>query len=207
GDVSHFSFWNCDVSSQTVYLEVTVATADGPLPYTHVRITRVNDGGSSYGFTDSTGHVGGLVPKNEPLLLEILNNCYQPLYSQNVGPFSSNTNLGSITITPQPMTSLNVTGSCVNCSNQPVTNGNALIYFDGLYYNTPISNGNFSITVTRCSATTPIEVIAIDNAGQQQSNTWTGSASSGTVNTGVLTACGTSSVSYINYSVDGSDRK
>jgi len=205
GDVSHFSFWNCDVSTQTIFLELTVATADGPLPFTHVRITRVNGGGASYGFTDSIGHVGGLVPKNESLLLEILNNCYQPVYSQNVGPFGSNTNLGSITITPQPMTSLNVTGSAVNCSNQPVTNGNALIYFDGLYYNTTISNGNFSITVTRCSATTPIEVLVIDNTGQQQSNTWTGSASSGTVSTGVLTACGTSSVSFINYSVDGSN--
>lgn len=205
GDVSHFSFWNCDVSSQTVFLELTVATADGSLPYTHVRITRANGGGSSYGFTDSTGHVGGLVPKNEPLLLEILNNCYQPVYSQNIGPFSSNINLGSITITPQPMTSLTVTGNAVNCSNQSVTNGNALIYFDGLYYNTPISSGSFSITVTRCSATTPVEVLAIDNAGLQQSNTWTGSASSGTVNTGILAACGTSSISYIDYLVDGSN--
>lgn len=205
GDVSHFSFWNCDVSSQTIFLKLTVATADGPLPYTHVRITRVNGGGSSYGYTDSTGHVGGLVPKNEPLLLEILNNCYQPVYSQNIGPFSSNTNLGSITTTPQPMTSLTVTGSALNCSNQSVINGNALIYFDGLYYNTPISNGNFSITVTRCSATTPIEVLAIDNTSQQQSNTWTGSSSSGTVNTGILTACGTSSLSYIDYVIDGSN--
>ena len=205
GDVSHFSFWNCDVSSQTVYLELTVATADGSLPYTNVRITRVNGGGSSYGFTDSIGHVGGLVPRNEPLLLEILNNCYQPVYSQNIGPFSSNTNLGAITVTPQPMTSLHVTGSAVNCSNQPITNGNALIYFDGHYYNTPISNGNFSITVTRCAATTPIEVIAIDNAGQQQSNTWTGSATMGTISTGTLTACGTSSVSLIDYVVDGTN--
>jgi hypothetical protein len=205
GDVSHFSFWNCDVSSQTVFLELTVATADGSLPYTHVRITRANGGGSSYGFTDSTGHVGGLVPKNEPLLLEILNNCYQPVYSQNIGPFSSNTNLGAITIIPQPMTSLTVTGNAVNCSNQSVTNGNALIYFDGLYYNTPIINGSFSITVTRCSATTPIEVLAIDNAGLQQSNIWTGSASSGTVNTGILAACGSSSISYIDYVIDGSN--
>ena len=205
GDVSHFSFWNCDVSSQTVFLELTVATADGSLPYTHVRITRANGGGSSYGFTDSTGHVGGLVPKNEPLLLEILNNCYQPVYSQNIGPFSSNTNLGAITIIPQPLTSLTVTGNAVNCSNQSVTNGNALIYFDGLYYNTPIINGSFSITVTRCSATTPIEVLAIDNAGLQQSNIWTGSASSGTVNTGILAACGSSSISYIDYVIDGSN--
>ncbi|HET9433901.1 MAG TPA: hypothetical protein VFO37_09110, partial [Chitinophagaceae bacterium] len=66
-------------------------------------------------------------------------------------------------------------------------------------------NGNFSITVTRCSATTPIEVLAIDNTSQQQSNTWTGSSSSGTVNTGILTACGTSSLSYIDYVIDGSN--
>jgi hypothetical protein len=27
---SHFSFWNCDVSSQTVFLEMTIVTAEGP---------------------------------------------------------------------------------------------------------------------------------------------------------------------------------
>jgi len=205
GDVSHFSFWNCDISIPTVYLELTVVTSEGPLPYTQVKISRAN-GGASYGYTDSLGHVGGLVPKNEALTIEIFTNCNQPIYSQNIGPYSSNTNLGTITVSIPSQNSLTITGSAVNCANQPVTNGNALIYFDGVYYNKPINNGSFSMTVTRCSnSNAAVEIVVIDNVGNQQSATWNGTASSGTVNTGTLSACGTSSVSFIDYVVDGSN--
>jgi hypothetical protein len=206
GDVSHFSFWNCDASSQTVFLEMTILTADGPLSHVLVKLTRPS-GASSYGYTDSAGHVGGLVPKSEALTLEVLNTCNQSIYTQNVGPFSSNTNLGSITVTLSPVNTLQITGSAVNCSNQPVTNGNVLVYFEGQYYNRPLNNGNFSFTITRCSnSTAAIEIVAVDNvANQQSSSPWTGSASTGTVSTGAISACGTSSVSFIDYVVDGSN--
>ena len=206
GDVSHFSFWNCDVSIPTLFLELNLKTVEGSLPFTPVKITRVNSGGASYGYTDSTGHVGGLVPKNEPLLLEVFSNCNQPVFSQNIGPYSSNTNLGTITVTIPPVNYLQITGSAVNCSNQPVINGNAMIYYDGHLYNKPISNGNFSLTVTRCSnSNATVEVVAVDNIGNEQSSIWSGTASSGTVSTGTLSACGTSSVSFFNYTLDGTN--
>ena len=175
GDVSHFSFWNCDISIPTIYLELNLKTVEGPLPFTPVKITRVNGGGSSYGYTDSSGHVGGLVPKNEALTLEVLNTCNQPIYTQNVGPFSANTNLGTITVTIAPINTLQITGTAVNCSNQPVTNGNVLIYFEGQLYNRPVNNnGNFSLTITRCSNSTgAVEIVAVDNiANQQSSSPW-----------------------------------
>jgi len=95
----------------------------------------------------------------------------------------------------------------VNCSNQPVTNGNVLVYFEGQLYNRPVNNGNFSLTITRCSNSTgAVEIVAVDNvANQQSSSPWTGSASTGTISTGAISACGVSSVSFINYSVDGSN--
>jgi len=206
GDVSHFSFWNCDVSSQTVFLEMTIVTAEGPLSHVQVKLTRPN-GSSSYGYTDSSGHVGGQVPKNEALTLEVLNTCNQPIYTQNVGPFSTNTNLGTITVTLSPVNTLQITGSAVNCSNQPVTSGDVFVYFEGQPYRRPINNGNFSLTITRCSnSTAAVEIVAVDNvANQQSSSAWTGSASTGTINTGPISACGTSTVSFINYSVDGSN--
>jgi len=206
GDVSHFSFWNCDVSSQTVFLEMTIVTAEGPLSHVQVKLTRPN-GATGYGFTDSSGHLGGLVPKNEALTLEVLNTCNQVIYTQNVGPFSANTNLGTITVTLSPLNTLQITGSAVNCGNQPVTNGNVLVYFEGHLYNRPINNGNFSLTITRCSNSTgSVEVVAVDNVANQQSiSPWTGSASTGTINTGTISACGVSSISFINYSVDGSN--
>jgi hypothetical protein len=204
GDVSHFSFWNCDVSSQTIYLEMTIVTVEGPLSHVQVKLTRPN-GASSYGYTDSAGHVGGLVPKNEALVLEVMNTCNQSIYTQNVGPFSTNTNLGTINVTLAPINTLQITGSAVNCSNQPVTNGNVLVYFEGHLYVRPISNGNFSLTITRCSNSTgTVEIVAVDNiANQQSSSPWTGTASTGSVNTGVISACGTSSISFIDYVVDG----
>src|SRR6187401_90626 len=206
GDVSHFSFWNCDVSIPTIFLELNLKTVEGSLPFTPVKITRVNSGGASYGYNDSTGHVGGLVPKNEPLLLEVFSNCNQPVFSQNIGPYSSNTNLGTITVTIPPINYLQITGSAVNCSNQPVINGNAMIYYDGHLYNKPISNGSFSLTVTRCSnSNATIEVVVVDNIGNEQSSIWSGSASSGTASTGTLSACGTSSVSFFNYTLDGTN--
>ena len=206
GDVSHFSFWNCDVSSQTVFLEMTIVTAEGPLSHVQVKLTRPN-GSSSYGYTDSSGHVGGQVPKNEALTLQVLNTCNQAIYTQNIGPFSANTNLGTITVTIAPINTLQITGSAVNCSNQPVISGNVLVYFEGHLYNRPINNGNFSLTITRCSNSTgSVEVVAVDNvANQQSSSPWTGSASTGIVNTGAISACGVSSVSFINYSIDGTN--
>ena len=206
GDVSHFSFWNCDASSQTVFLEMTIVTAEGPLSHVQVKLTRPN-GASSYGYTDSSGHVGGLVPKNEALTLEVLNTCNQAISTQTVGPFSTNTNLGTITVTVSPLNTLQVTGSAVNCSNQPVTNGNVLVYFEGQLYNRPLNNGNFSLTITRCSnSAAAVEVVAVDNVANQQSTSpWTGSASTGTITTGAISACGVSSVSFIDYSLDGSN--
>jgi hypothetical protein len=204
GDVSHFSFWNCDISIPTVYLELTVVTSEGPLPFTRVKITRVNGGGSSYGNTSSTGHVGGLVPKNEPLLLEIMNNCNQVVYTQNIAALTSNKDLGTITVTPSVQYSVQVNGSAVNCSNQPVTNGHALIYFEGHLYTGEITNGNFSTTITRCSnSVANVEVVVVDKAASQQSITWSSTASTGTINTGALSACGISTNSYINYTLDG----
>ena len=206
GDVSHFSFWNCDVSSQTVFLEMTIVTAEGPLSHVQVKLTRPN-GASSYGYTDSSGHVGGVVPKNEALTLEVLNTCNQAISTQTVGPFSTNTNLGTITVTISPLNTLQITGTAVNCSNQPVTNGNVLVYFEGQLYNRPLNNGNFSLTITRCSNSTgAVEIVAVDNVANQQSNSpWTGLASTGTISTGAISACGVSSASFINYSVDGTN--
>ena len=206
GDVSHFSFWNCDVSVNAVYLEMTIHTAEGPLPHTLVKITRLNSNTQSYGYTDSLGYVAGFVPNGEPLKLEIFNTCADPIYSQNIGPYSQNTNLGTITVTLPAQWSVTVEGTAVNCSGAPVTSGNAWIYFEGQTYSAPISNGNFSTMITRCSNTSaPVEVIVVDYTSNQQSTTFNGNVTSNTLNTGSLSACGVSTVSYINYTLDGNN--
>jgi hypothetical protein len=212
GEVGHFSFWNCDISSEAVFLQLKVITGAKQtlVPNTMVRITRPNFGqswqGSVCAYTDSLGLVSGWVFNNEVMLLEILSFCNEVVYSKNIGPFNQNTNLGSINVTFPPQNTVQVTGTAVNCSNQPVANGYAVIYFEGKTHSTPITNGSFSSTITRCSnANTPVEVIAVDISARQQSDIYTGQSGSGSVNTGVLTSCGTSSFDFINYTIDGTN--
>ncbi len=204
GDVAHFSFWNCDAGNNTVYLEMTVVTSNGPLPATLVRITKTSDNSAAYGYTDSTGHVGGLVFSNEPMLLEIMSSCSDIVYSQNIGPFTQNTNLGTITVPIPGQYILDISGTAVDCNATPVLNGFVMIYAGGFSINAPIINGSFSTTLTRCSnAPATVEIVAIDIATMQQSTTWTGTApASGTLNTGTLTACGISALQYITYSIN-----
>ena len=76
GQVSHFSFWNCDAPFPVVNLcmKIVSVTHGQPLNNVQVRIRRTNNSYGS-GYTDSLGNLCGKVPKNEPLVLEILDQC------------------------------------------------------------------------------------------------------------------------------------
>ena len=79
------------------------------------------------------------------------------------------------------------------------------IYWEGQVIATPIVNGNYAVTVTRCNASTaPLEVIALDIATMQQSTPWVGASNvAGVVSTGSITACSVSTEQWINYSING----
>lgn len=205
--VTHFSFWNCDAPYPLVNLCMTLVNVveSVPLNNVQVRITRPN-GSSAYGRTDSAGNLCGKVPKDEALILEVLGPCNNVVYTQNIGPFSSDASLGTITITLPSANTLIITGTLVNCSNANVTNGAAVIYTgNGNSYSTPVSNGAFSITLLRCdNATVNFSVLGVDYATLQQGNPVSGSGTFGTVNVGTIQACGTSSAQFVEFIIDGS---
>ena len=207
GDVSHFSFWNCDQPINAVYLSMTIHTPDSlPLVYAIVKITRSGTGfqTSAYGYTDSLGQVSGLVPANESLLVEILDPCYNVAFTQTLAALTQNTYLGIITVAASSY--LNTfKGKLLNCSGLPVINGYALISINNLVrYAAVDSVGNFDIKFITCaSSATTAQVIAVDNATQQQSAVSTVMLTSPLTNVGSITACGTSSAQYINYTLDG----
>jgi hypothetical protein len=206
GTVKHFSFWNYDIGALGVTLCVNVVNPNNqPLNNATVRIRRVNNPASmSYGLTDSLGNVCGAVFANEPLVLEVLTTCGTVVYTQNIGPYSSNASVNVIATIPA-INTLTLSGTVVNCSNISVTNGSVLIYFGGgNFYNAVVTNGAFTVTILNCNATTVnFTAMAIDNATQQQGNPVNGTGTSGNVAIGQLTACGTSSAQYVNYIVDG----
>lgn len=209
GNVKHFSFWNCDIGFPSVNLSLTLKNDKGiPLVHTTVRLlARINGVISqSYGFTDSLGGVSGLVPSGEAITLDVMNQeCNIPAYSTTVGPFSTNTNLGSITVTPASNTVVTIKGKLVNCTGAPVKKGTAIIgILNTRAYVSADQNGEFSYVYIKCDNNIQdVSIVAIDNDASQQ-----GAAAVfpvGTVaelNAGTLSACGVSTVQFINYTVD-----
>lgn len=205
GTVKHFSFWNCDAPFPLVSFDATVRDQKGhPVPNVTVTIRKVNNTSFGAAITDELGRVSGLIPANEALELTVTDRCGNVLYTKNIGPYSSNVNYGSITITMQPQATVVITGSAVNCSNAAVTNGFVNITLDGMNYRATLSNGNFTISIIRCNAS-PVQaqIFAEDIAAGQQGSVSLLAVTSGNANAGQLSACGTSTDQFVNYSISG----
>lgn len=208
GNVKHFSFWNCDVSMASVNLAMTLKNTDGlPLVHAQVRLTRTSSTYlySSYGWTDSLGQVNGLVPGNEPLLMEVLDPCGNAMYSHAIGPFSQATNIGVVTINDPGSHLVTIKGKVTNCAGAAITSGYALIYIDNMVrYASTDASGNFAIAFVNCSSSSPnFSIIGVDNTNSQQGSTVSVPVASPLTNAGTISACGISSASYINYTLDG----
>jgi hypothetical protein len=207
-EVKHFTYWNCDVPGPTVNFTATFVTDHGvPLVNTSIVIRPAGGyGNSAHGYTDSLGQVSGPIPANMNLVLEVMGACYNGIYSQNIGPFSSNVNMGTIVVPNGNASVVTVKGKLVSCNNAPVTNGYAIIYYDNFTrYASVNSNGEFATAFASCTGIpATCEVIGVDIGGQQQGIAVSTIVTAPETNTGTIAACGTSTQQYINYSVDGS---
>lgn len=201
-EVSHFSFWNCDAPFSTMNFKATVKDANGnPLVHARVRVKRTTSNNYSYGYTDSAGVVTGLVPANEPLVLEVVSICGTVIHTENIGPFSSPANI-TVTVTNSVIQTVSVTGTVTGCTGLPLAKGIADLVTGQRTYRTSIVNGTFNFNITTCAASQPATLIVIDTAGGQQSST-TLTLNAGVNNAGALTACGTSIAEFINMNVNG----
>ena len=204
GEVKHFSFWNCDVPNNFVNLKLTLKNQnqDFLAGYRVVLRNTQNDSEAS-GYTDSLGIVTGAVPPAVQIEMTIYNKCNTLLHTQLIGPFAAATDLGVITITTPAPASITVSGMVVACNQSPVTNGFVDLILEGIGYRTAINNGNYSITIQRCSnAAANLSVIATDADSSQQGTAPDISVTSGNY-TANLSACGTSTLQFITYTIGG----
>jgi hypothetical protein len=211
GQVKHFSFWNCDVSQNAISLSFTLNHTGGEaFVHAKVRIRRNTSswGGVAYGWTDSLGQVKGYVPYNEPLVLEVLDQCDMPFYSTGIGPFTKHTNLGTITVTSTGSSVVTVKGKLVTCGNTPVTSGFAVVNYGVFtHYAKVNATGDFQTSFTRC-ATSPgmFSIVGVDGATQQQSSSpVTTAVTTPMTDAGTISACGASAAEFINYTLDGNN--
>jgi hypothetical protein len=208
GEVSHFSFWNCDVPANFVQVNMTIKDNKGnPVSYSHVKISRVsNPTSAAFGYTDSSGYVSGSVPANEQLKLEIFStsSCGTPLHTQTFSTGSTNIALGVITINTSTGLAT-ITGNATTCANTPVLNGFIIMKKGNQYYRYPLSNtGSFSITTILCNnSATSVQLIAEDITAGQQGNPSTHTVIAGDNAIGNLQACGITTQQFLNFTING----
>jgi hypothetical protein len=189
GQVGHFTYWNCDAPIETVNFKVVVKDQFGnPLAYTYIEFES-STLGTRGAYTDSTGFAQGLVPKGQTLLMRVVNQCGTLIGGVNVGPALSDQNLGTVTVTVAHA-EVTLTGTVVDCNNNPVDSGLVNATVDGLNYRAFVSKGAFTLPVSRCLISSiPVPLVAVDLSTGQQSTVTNVTADTGTVNAGQLTAC------------------
>lgn len=207
GDVSHFSFWNYDVPANYVIFNCTVVNSAGlPIPNVQVKISQVsNPNSAGYGYTDSAGYVGGAVPNNSTLLLQVFgnNNCNVASYSQTFNTTNVNVSLGAITISTATSLSV-ISGTVTNCSNAPVTNGFIIIQNGYIFSRHALSaTGTYSVNRLLCgTAPNNITLIGEDVTAAQQSNPAVYPIVAGTNTIPTIQACGVSIQQFFNYTIN-----
>jgi hypothetical protein len=209
GEVSHFSWWNCDAPFPLVTLTVTVVDANGN-GISNVGVGLIANGNTwpVMGYTNNNGQISGLVPANQTIVLNVYPDYYScnssnVIYTSSIGPFTANTTLPNIVINNSPTTvSSTVVGNLVKCDNTAVTNGYVILNRAGGYSVSPVTNGAFSFNEIYCPSNTQFTLKGFDLDNLQQTDSIAYNFTAPITTIGNLQAC-TAVDEFISYQVDG----
>ncbi len=126
GEVSHFSFWNCDFPLPVVNINGTLSLNGSLAEGFKVQVVDVTTGFTGCGYTSSRGIFGGQVPAGNVMILRVLDPCGGILYEQEIGPFDQDTDLGDIDIITV-LETVHLTGNVTNCTGQTI-NESAVVF-------------------------------------------------------------------------------
>jgi hypothetical protein len=157
-DVSHFSSWNVDWKGESIKLSgrVTINGQSGSILYAYQMFVSSPVFGKRGGFLSEYFEFWRF-PANEEFTLEIVNICGQVVYEETYGPFSQDTDLGTIDVSQGNIDDQTISGTAVDCNNDPVEGAFVKIEFDSfkLYSGQSDMNGDFNVLTPYCG--TPID--------------------------------------------------
>jgi len=151
GEVSHFSYWNCDTSGESAKLSMTLLSENGT-PYADalVVLKAENKLTSAAGFTDRNGFICELVPTGidfEIIVFFDSDNCV-PGLRDFISGVDEDTDIGVVRFNQaEPHI---VSGKVVDCDNNPIPF--ASIILDTREFVTEITdaNGEFEFNLGPC---------------------------------------------------------
>ncbi len=212
GEVSHFSFWNCDNPNPSTTISGTILCGTNPLANVWVSIT--NPSGRMLGAvrTNSTGGFSGFIPMNTALTIKVYSgtSCATSswlgtvIYTANIGPYSSPVTLANIVACPSSGTGNGtLTVKLVDCAGAPISNGVLEVNIGwARYFLFPNATGDVVTNITYCANAT-IDIQGYDYANSKISAIQTVNTGA-TMNVGSLTVCGAID-EYITYNLDGTN--
>jgi len=203
GDVSHFTFWNCDAPCPLVNFTVQLLNSElKPLSNVGVTIEISGLPNSARGnYTDTNGIVTGMIPANSNLVINVISVCNTTVYSKNITTTHSDVNLGSINIDMQ-QNSASIKGTVKKCNGLAVTNGYVIVMSGSNNKVVEIQNGTFNSTVVICSNVVS-HVVAVDRETSQQSSVTDVTLTAGSNDLGSISACAVPTSESITYVLDG----
>lgn len=201
GEVSHFTFWNCDNPQPSTSIEGRIYCDSIPMQGLSVQIK--NPTGRILGttYTDGYGQFDGFIPQNTNLIITVKDPiCGAILYTANIGPYSSPVSLADIIACPVGNYG-QLTGQLVDCSGAPVTNGALKVDIGGqVLVLFPNANGYINTSLPYCTNTS-LAVTGYDYTNVKVSGAQTISTGT-TMSFGTISVCN-SPDQYINYVFDG----
>jgi|GEM_PF-1019569 len=208
GTVKHFTFWSFSTAFNVVELKGKVFLVDDqhPLSSAVVRLTMMSDSTKAYAAVNANGVYRGGVPLAETFVMDILNECGEVIFSQNVGPFNEPTLAPDIFVPNNGTHTVSVSGRLLDCAGAPIKNGYAQVLmgnakwvaFSGV-------DGSFSLNKTRCdTSATTTTVVGYDLQNLLESMPDTISVPPNTVDVGDLAVCD-DLTEYILFTLDNND--
>ena len=172
GEFTHFSFWNWDIPAGNVYFSASFQDQNGN-PIQNVLVTLTSDSyGTGSGYTDDQGYVSGIIPADDVLTMSVWSSfvCASSFYSEEIGPFTADVDLGIIEIEDTSVNATSVTGRLINCDGDAIE-GVILYNLDSYsWYNYTDAEGNFSFYLNNCTEFETVFLTGYDFAAGFSSN-------------------------------------
>jgi hypothetical protein len=132
-DVPGTGYWNVDVALEPITLSGTVFQSDStPAYYTKVIVEDLTNNFTYWGYTAINGFFSGSIPKDVPLKITIEDLCGNVLYTQEIGPYAVDTDLGNIYLNASIDDYLvHFSGQLQDCNGLPIPLGQIAVVYPG----------------------------------------------------------------------------
>ena len=205
GTVKHFSWWCPSMTSNPVFLNISVTNSTNQ-PLGNLIITlNANSNHDYITSTNINGIASGFVPGNQPLTMKIYDNCGNLLQTSSIGPLITNSTTLNVVLNITTAQSTLIQGTLLDCAGNNVTDGFVQIFRptgNNYFYSIiPVINGQFSLNSFVCSSSPQFKLNGYDYTNLQSTGEIFFTANPVNTDVGFITACNATS-EIVNYQVD-----